>query len=61
MTDLKRQLEELRVDKSVEIPIKELWSCRFNSGLFRVDWCLSRKVLEKAKLDVIVVRPEGEE
>ncbi|KAH8433539.1 ADP-ribose 1''-phosphate phosphatase [Aspergillus melleus] len=59
--DMKRQLEELRIDESVEVPISGLWSCRFNSGLFRVDWSLSRKILENAGLDVVVVRPEGEE
>ncbi|KAI9044017.1 uncharacterized protein KD926_002397 [Aspergillus affinis] len=61
VVDMKRQLEELRADESVEVPISRLWSCRFNSGLFRVDWSLSRKVLQDAGLDVIVVRPEGEE
>lgn len=59
--DMKRQLEELQFDESVELPISGLWSCRFNSGLFRVEWSLSRKVLENAGLDVVVVRPEGEE
>jgi hypothetical protein len=33
----------------------ELWSCKFNSGLFGVDWKLSRKVLEDASLNVTVV------
>ena len=38
----------------------ELWSCRFNSGLFRVEWSRSRRVLEEAGLEVTVVRPVGE-
>ncbi|PLB44616.1 ADP-ribose 1''-phosphate phosphatase [Aspergillus steynii IBT 23096] len=61
VADMKRQLEELWLDESVILPVSGLWSCRFNSGLFRVDWGLSRKVLENAGLDVVVVRPEGEE
>ena len=39
---------------------RELWSCRFNSGLFRVEWSRSRRVLEEAGLEVTVVRPVGE-
>lgn len=35
----------------------ELWSCRFNSGLFGVDWSLSKQILEDAGLDVTVVKP----
>jgi ADP-ribose 1''-phosphate phosphatase len=31
---------------SKELP-GELWSCRFNSGLFAVDWADTRKVLEE--------------
>ena len=38
----------------------ELWSCRFNSGLFRVEWSRSRRVMEEAGLEVTVVRPVGE-
>lgn len=41
-------------------PLTELWSCRFNSGLFNVDWSRSRRVLEEAGLEVTVVRPPGE-
>lgn len=37
-----------------------LWSCRFNSGLFRVEWSQSRRVLEGAGLAVTVVSPPGE-
>ena len=39
---------------------RELWSCRFNSGLFRVEWSRSRRVMEEAGLEVTVVRPVGE-
>lgn len=38
----------------------ELWCCRFNSGLFRVEWSRSRRVIEEAGLEVTVVRPVGE-
>lgn len=38
---------------------KGLWSCRFNSGLFRVEWSQSRRVLEGACLEVTVVHPPG--
>lgn len=39
---------------------RELWSCRFNSGLFRVEWSRSRRVMEEAGLEVTVVRPVGD-
>ncbi|KAL1967467.1 hypothetical protein VTN77DRAFT_3252 [Rasamsonia byssochlamydoides] len=39
----------------------DLWSCRFNSGLFGVKWEKTRRVLEEAGLEVTVVRPPGEE
>lgn len=35
-----------------------LWSCKFNSGLFRVDWAHSPVVLEAAGVFVTVVSPE---
>lgn len=54
VADLKRQISALGPD------IGELWSCRFNSGLFRVDWRDSRRVLEDFGLMVTVVRPKGE-
>ncbi|GES62242.1 phosphatase [Aspergillus terreus] len=54
VADMKRQVDELGAD------IGELWSCRFNSGLFKVEWELSRKILEEFDLKVTVVRPEGE-
>lgn len=36
-----------------------LWSCRFNAGLFGVDWKLSRRVLADQKVEVTVVRPSA--
>ncbi|KAL4893663.1 hypothetical protein BDV59DRAFT_207486 [Aspergillus ambiguus] len=51
LADMKRQIDELGI---------ELWSCRFNSGLFKVEWQLSRKVLEDFDLQVTVVRPKEE-
>ncbi|KAF7592293.1 hypothetical protein BBP40_000424 [Aspergillus hancockii] len=50
IADMMRQLEE---DGS---EIGELWSCRFNSGLFGVKWELSRAVLEETGLDVTVAK-----
>ncbi|KAE8392310.1 ADP-ribose 1''-phosphate phosphatase [Aspergillus alliaceus] len=58
VADMVRQIDELRAE---ETEIGELWSCRFNSGLFGVKWALSRAVLEEAGLDVTVVRPKGED
>lgn len=58
--DMKRQLAELEKaaeDDGSENKPGELWSCRFNSGLFAVDWNDSRKILEDAGLKVTVVRP----
>ncbi|KAL2006832.1 hypothetical protein VTN00DRAFT_9500 [Thermoascus crustaceus] len=61
--DMKRQLEELQdgaEDNGSADKPGELWSCRFNSGLFAVDWKDSRKILEDSGLKVTVVRPPGE-
>ncbi|GAB1199232.1 hypothetical protein APSETT444_008578 [Aspergillus pseudonomiae] len=58
VADMVRQIHELRADES---GIGELWSCRFNSGLFGVKWELSRRVLEESGLDFTVVRPEDED
>jgi ADP-ribose 1''-phosphate phosphatase len=64
--DLKRQLAELQRARGAEACANsdnsdnrpgELWSCRFNSGLFAVAWAESRKVLEESGLQVTVVRP----
>lgn len=64
VADLKEQLEGLEERGEGEgdfEPPRELWSCRFNSGLFDVEWCRSRRVLEEAGLEVTAVRPPGEE
>lgn len=69
--DMRRQLEELFENEDDDIDAQKwdgkVYSCRFNSGLFGVDWNASRAVLEE-ELDgmvgveeVVVVRPEGEE
>ena len=66
--DMRKQLEE--IFESNEDSQKwdgKVYSCRFNSGLFGVEWKASKAVLEE-ELDgmvgveeVVVVRPEGEE
>ncbi|BCR86796.1 ADP-ribose 1''-phosphate phosphatase [Aspergillus chevalieri] len=66
VADLREQLQgrgersEREGEGNIEPP-SELWSCRFNSGLFDVEWGRSRHVLEEAGLEVTVVRPPGEE
>ncbi|PLN86633.1 putative ADP-ribose 1''-phosphate phosphatase [Aspergillus taichungensis] len=60
VADMKGQLERLRSQPENDVPLGELRSCRFNAGLFGVEWKLSREVLEEAGLEVTVVRPEGE-
>lgn len=61
--DMARQLVELRAKDD---DIAQIYSCRFNSGLFRVDWKDSKAVLEEEWSgvpevgDVFVVRPKGE-
>ncbi|KAL4766491.1 uncharacterized protein BDW70DRAFT_126080 [Aspergillus foveolatus] len=62
IADLKDQLDELKRKWSNEddAHIKGLRACRFNSGLFGVDWALTRRILEDSGLEVIVVRPPGE-
>lgn len=57
--DMKKQLAELRDDPARRPG--ELWSCRFNSGLFGVKWEETRKVLEESGFEITVVRPPGEE
>ncbi|RAH79848.1 hypothetical protein BO86DRAFT_435383 [Aspergillus japonicus CBS 114.51] len=54
VADLKKQLEELRAEG---IDLGRLWSCRFNSGLFGVDWAHSRDILVRSGLEVTVVSP----
>lgn len=56
--DLRRQVEEVRNDGKKEAP-EELWGCRFNAGLFGVEWERTKKVLEEVGLEVTVITPEG--
>ena len=68
IADMKEQLARLAVRNTDEgeengsgmSAPRELWSCRFNSGLFRVEWSRSRRVMEEAGLEVTVVRPVGD-
>jgi hypothetical protein len=66
--DLKRQLSEWDIGGSepttqdvFECRPGDLWSCRFNSGLFSVEWGKSLQILRKSGLKVTVVRPKGQE
>ncbi|KAL4873811.1 hypothetical protein BDV12DRAFT_192253 [Aspergillus spectabilis] len=63
IADLKIQLDMLRSgDLGPDVVgIKEIWSCRFNSGLFKVDWKYSKSILEGSGLEATVVRPPEEE
>ncbi|KAL4880925.1 hypothetical protein BJY04DRAFT_218765 [Aspergillus karnatakaensis] len=63
IADLKVQLDILKsgyLGPDV-VAITELWSCRFNSGLFKVDWKYSREILDESGLETTVVRPPEEE
>ncbi|KAL2822382.1 hypothetical protein BDW59DRAFT_173891 [Aspergillus cavernicola] len=62
IADMKRQIDELQSREfgPEYTAITELRSCRFNSGLFGVDWALTREILEESGLEVTVVRPPGE-
>lgn len=68
IAEMKEQLAKLAVRNTDEgeengsgmSAPRELWSCRFNSGLFRVEWSRSRRVMEEAGLEVTVVRPVGD-
>nr|KMM72344.1 hypothetical protein CPAG_08641 [Coccidioides posadasii RMSCC 3488] len=43
----------------VEAPT-EIWSCRFNAGLFGVPWQKTKALMEESGCQVTVVRPVGE-
>lgn len=62
LADLKEQLNLLRSKEfgPEEVGILELRSCRFNSGLFGVEWKHTRELLHKLGHEVTVVRPPGE-
>lgn len=65
--DMRKQLEELfESEGDAQNWDGKVYSCRFNSGLFGVEWKASKRVLEE-ELDgmvgveeVVVVRPGGE-
>ncbi|KAL3480346.1 hypothetical protein BJX99DRAFT_27815 [Aspergillus californicus] len=59
VVDMKRQLGELGAEDN-EIVITGLRCCRFNSGLFGVDWRLTRAILVREGVDVTVVSPPKE-
>lgn len=62
LVDLKEKLNLLQSRESGPeyTGILELRGCRFNSGLFGVDWGYTRELLDKSGLEVTVVRPPGE-
>lgn len=39
----------------------ECWAVRINSGMFGVPWQDTKAVLEAGKLDMVIVRPAGED
>ncbi|KAJ5126551.1 ADP-ribose 1''-phosphate phosphatase [Penicillium atrosanguineum] len=59
LQDLKSQVNSLQNDiqGSQKPPPGELWSCRFNSGLFGVPWGKTRSLLDNVGLDLRVVYP----
>jgi ADP-ribose 1''-phosphate phosphatase len=65
VVDLKRQLEDMKSNPVSETDqqddlLGELWGCRFNAGLFAVEWERTRKVLEDAELPMTIVKLAGE-
>ncbi|KAL4994574.1 hypothetical protein BDV10DRAFT_197437 [Aspergillus recurvatus] len=62
IADLKRQLDRLKEKESGpdDVNLTALRACRFNSGLFGVDWALTRRILGDSGLEIVVVRPPGE-
>ncbi|KAL2871815.1 uncharacterized protein BJX67DRAFT_88216 [Aspergillus lucknowensis] len=62
VVDMKNQLDVLRSKEfgPENMGIAELRSCRFNSGLFKVEWAHTRNILEESGLEITVVRPVGE-
>ena len=58
--DLKRQIEALKA-RDPAVGIGGCWAVRINSGKFGVEWEKTRAVLEAGEVDMLVVRPEGED
>ncbi|KAL8917227.1 MAG: hypothetical protein Q9208_008066 [Pyrenodesmia sp. 3 TL-2023] len=62
--DLGRQIEAHRVREEKGEKVEQMAACvsvRINSGLFGVEWARTREVLEEAGLEMVVVRPKGDE
>ncbi|KAJ5167480.1 uncharacterized protein N7482_006261 [Penicillium canariense] len=59
LKDLKDQIARLRQQLWVPMP-DELYSCRFNSGLFAVPWEQTRQLVEDVGLPMTVVYPPEE-
>lgn len=58
--DMKEQLARLKLEVGVGeegAGPGEIWSCRFNSGLFGVDWEFSKRVLVDEGVKMTVVSP----
>ncbi|KAL4977018.1 hypothetical protein BDW66DRAFT_133743 [Aspergillus desertorum] len=59
---LKKQLDKSKEKKpGPHDGIFELRACRFNSGLFGVDWALTGRILKDSGLEIVVVRPPRKE
>lgn len=56
----KKNDEDHRGETGAETP-GSCWAVRMNSGLFSVPWAQTKKVLEEGGVDIVVVRPEGED
>ncbi|KAL4915502.1 hypothetical protein BDW62DRAFT_212637 [Aspergillus aurantiobrunneus] len=62
IADLKKQLDVLQSREfgPEYTGITELRACRFNAGLFGVEWSLTKEILENSGLEVTVLRPYEE-
>ena len=56
----KKDDEDHKGETGAETP-RDCWAVRINSGLFSVPWAQTKKVLEEGGVDIVVVRPEGED
>ncbi|KAI9810752.1 MAG: ADP-ribose 1''-phosphate phosphatase [Pycnora praestabilis] len=58
--DLKVQIAA-RKDQSPSQAVGPLYACRINEGLFKVEWLLSKKLLEDSELRIVVMlKPQAE-
>ncbi|PYH87727.1 phosphatase [Aspergillus ellipticus CBS 707.79] len=60
VADMRRQLDKIALDDTIDDWITELWACRFNSGLFGVPWSETKKILESSGLSITVATPAAE-